>query len=86
MIPAAMHFLGRYRGYHNPLVVEKGHCTNSNAYGDNACGSLQTNLILEPGESRELLVMLGIGDARVVGKNTVASLARWSARRANYRN
>ncbi len=65
-------FLGPYRSYHNPLVVEQGHCTNSNAYGDNACGSLQADLILEPGESRELLVMLGIGDAYTVGKRTVA--------------
>jgi len=64
-------FLGPYRGYHNPLVVEQGQCTNSNAYGDNACGTLQTNLALQPGESRELLVMLGIGDARSVGKRTV---------------
>ncbi len=65
-------FLGPYRGYHNPLVVEQGQCTNSHVYGDNACGSLQTNLTLQPGESRELLVMLGIGDARSVGKRTVA--------------
>ncbi|MBN2003196.1 MAG: N,N'-diacetylchitobiose phosphorylase [Anaerolineae bacterium] len=65
-------FLGLYRSYHNPLAVEQGHCTQSNAYGDNGCGSLQTTLTLQPGESREVLVMLGIGDARVVGKRTVA--------------
>jgi cellobiose phosphorylase len=64
-------FLGPYRGYHNPLVVEKGLSTNSDAYGDNACGSLATNLSLQPGESREILIMLGIGDARTVGKRTV---------------
>jgi len=65
-------FLGPYRGYHNPLAVEQGQCTNSDAYGDNACGSLQTNLTLQPGESRQVLVMLGIGDARSVGQRTVA--------------
>ena len=65
-------FLGPYRSYHNPLAVEQGQCNNSDAYGDNACGSLQTNLTLQPGESREVLVMLGIGDARWVGKRTVA--------------
>ena len=42
---------------------KQGQCTNSNAYGDNACGSLQTDLTLQPGESRELLVLLGIGEA-----------------------
>ena len=65
-------FISPYRGYHNPLVVEQGQCTNSNAYGDNACGSLQSNLTLQPGESRDLLVLLGIGDARSVGKRTLA--------------
>lgn len=65
-------FLGTYRGYHNPQAVEQGKCSNSTAYGDNACGSLQTNVTLQPGESREILVMLGIGDDRSVGKKTVA--------------
>lgn len=65
-------FLGPYRAYHNPLVVEQGHCTDSQAYGDNACGTLQTNLSLQPGESREVLILLGIGDARTAGKQTFA--------------
>jgi N,N'-diacetylchitobiose phosphorylase len=65
-------FLGLYHSYHNPLAVEQGSCINSKAYGDNACGSLQTKIILQPGESRELLVMLGIGDARTIGKQTMA--------------
>ena len=75
-------FIGPYRSYHNPLVVVQGACTNSNVYGDNACGSLQTNLELQPGESKELLVMLGIGDAKSIGRDTLAefgSLARASA-------
>jgi N,N'-diacetylchitobiose phosphorylase len=65
-------FIGPYRSYHNPLVVEQGRCTGSDAYGDNACGTMQTDLALQPGESREILVLLGIGDARTVGKRTVA--------------
>ena len=65
-------FLGPYRAYRNPLVVEQGRCTGSDAYGDNACGTLQAELALRPGESRELLVMLGIGDARSIGRRTVA--------------
>ncbi len=65
-------FLGPYRSYDRPLVVERGRCTGSDAYGDNACGVLQTDLTLAPGETRELLVMLGIGTAETVGKATVA--------------
>ena len=64
-------FLGPYRGYHNPLVVEGGACTGSDAYGDNACGTLQTDLDLAPGESREMMFLLGIGDARTTGKEVV---------------
>jgi cellobiose phosphorylase len=65
-------FIGPYHSYHNPLVVEQGNCTNSEVYGDNACGTLQTNLTLQPAETRELLVMLGIGDARTTGHRTMA--------------
>ncbi len=72
-------FLGPYRSYDRPLVVEQGQCTNSEVYGDNACGTLQADLTLQLGESRELLIMLGIGTAESVGQKTVAefgSLAR----------
>ncbi len=67
---ARSEFLGAYRGYHNPLAVERGACSNSNAYGDNACGALQTDLLLQPGESRNLLALLGIGEARTLGAET----------------
>jgi cellobiose phosphorylase len=33
---------------------------------------MQTDLTLQPGESREVLVLLGIGEARTVGKRTLA--------------
>ena len=75
-------FLGPYRGYHNPLVVEQGGCTGSQAYGGNACGSLQADLTLQPGESRDLLVMLGIGDARSTGKQTAARFGSLEQARA----
>ncbi|MEZ4641173.1 MAG: hypothetical protein R3E31_00255 [Chloroflexota bacterium] len=41
-------FLGPYRSYHNPLVVEQGQCTNSHAYGDNACGTAKSQLLHPP--------------------------------------
>ena len=65
-------FLGPYRSYHNPLAVEKGGCTNSQVYGDNACGSLQADIVLQPGESRDLLILLGIGDAVSTGRDIMA--------------
>ncbi len=70
-IPAAILFSAHTAAITIRWRSNKGHCTNSNAYGDNACGSLQADLTLQPGESRELLVMLGIGDARSVGRRAV---------------
>ncbi|HDQ45127.1 MAG TPA: N,N'-diacetylchitobiose phosphorylase [bacterium] len=64
-------FIGPYRGYGNPLVVEQGRCTNSIAVGDNGCGAFQSDIDLEPGESREILVLMGIGEAGVEGRAAV---------------
>lgn len=66
-------FLGPYRTYANPIAVEKGRCSNSLAYGDNPCGSLQFDVILEPGEAKELLVLVGIGKAGEEGKSIAAA-------------
>jgi cellobiose phosphorylase len=65
-------FIGSYRGYGNPMVVEQGQCTNSLAVGDNGCGTLQARITLAPGETREFLVLMGIGRAREEGKAAVA--------------
>ncbi|MDA3929022.1 MAG: hypothetical protein PF541_08680 [Prolixibacteraceae bacterium] len=65
-------FLGNYRAYHNPEVVEKGECTNSLAYGDNGCGVLQLDVELEPGETKELATIMGIGRAADEGKAALA--------------
>lgn len=54
-------FLGPYRTYANPLMVEKGVCSNSEGYGDNPCGTLQFDVELKPGETKEFAVLLGIG-------------------------
>jgi N,N'-diacetylchitobiose phosphorylase len=64
-------FLGPYRTYANPIAVEKGKCSGSLAYGDNPCGSLQTRLVLNPGQTKEFLVIAGIGRAEKEGKAAV---------------
>lgn len=65
-------FLGAYGSYAAPSAVVKGRCSGSLAYGDNACGSLQSDLALAPGETREILVMLGVGKAAEAGRQAVA--------------
>ncbi|MDR1192074.1 MAG: hypothetical protein LBK60_10505 [Verrucomicrobiales bacterium] len=64
-------FLGAYRNYDRPLAVERGACGGSLCYGDNPCGVLHTRLTLAPGAARELLVMLGVGEARAEGRRAV---------------
>lgn len=64
-------FIGPYRSYRNPLVVEQGKCTQSPAKGDNGCGTLQVDLDLDPGETRELVVIMGIGRANNQGKKAL---------------
>jgi cellobiose phosphorylase len=60
-------FIGPYRTYADPIVVEQGECTGSLAAGDNGCGTIQVDLDLEPGETREFTVLMGIGQAKVEG-------------------
>lgn len=53
------HFIGAYRTYSNPIAVESGKCDNELNYNANSCGALQTELTLQPGESKELIFVLG---------------------------
>ncbi len=64
-------FLGPYGTYARPQVVETGRCTNSLASGDNGCGVLKTDLVLAPGETKEFVVLMGVGHAGVEGKAAV---------------
>ena len=61
-------FIGNYRTYANPVVVENGKCTNSLASGDNGCGTQQIDLELKPGETRTFVILVGIGKAGKEGK------------------
>jgi cellobiose phosphorylase len=64
-------FIGPYRTYANPIAVDNGECSASLAHGDNACGSFQANVLLQSGETREIVVMLGVGKAEEVGRAMV---------------
>ena len=54
-------FLGPYHTQANPAAVQRGKCFGSLAVGDNGCATLQSSVVLEPGESRDLVFMLGMG-------------------------
>jgi cellobiose phosphorylase len=54
-------FLGVYRSYDRPEAVERGACGNHEHFSDNGCGVIQSDITLAPGESTDVIVLLGIG-------------------------
>ncbi len=52
-------FLGPYRGWDDPEAVENGACNNSIALGWQPIGSHQVNITLAPGESKQIIFILG---------------------------
>ncbi len=52
-------FLGPYRGWDRPIVVERGESANSLAHGWQPIGSHHVRLTLQSGESRVVIFVLG---------------------------
>jgi cellobiose phosphorylase len=52
-------FLGPWRGWNKPIAVEEGKSRNSIAYGWSPMGSHHVKLTLQPGESRQIIYVLG---------------------------
>lgn len=55
-------FIGLYHTEDNPVAVMNGQCSGSFEKGNNHCGSLQKNIVLQPGEKVRLIFMLGEGN------------------------
>ena len=55
-------FLGRYRQYGNPEGIESGDLGNKLNYNGNSCGALSSRMVLEPGEKRDIVFILGMKD------------------------
>jgi cellobiose phosphorylase len=75
-------FLGAYRGWDSPAVVERGESCNSIAHGWSPIGSHHVKVTLQPGETREIIFLLGYhenpkeqkfdpADSQIVNKSTV---------------
>ena len=52
-------FLGPYRGWDRPIVVERGKTSDSIAHGWQPIGAHHVKVDLAPGETREVIVLLG---------------------------
>ena len=61
-------FLGPYRDYENPQVVETGQTGNSIAHGWQPVGVHQVNLSLAPGQTQQLVFILGYAENPVEAK------------------
>ncbi len=55
-------FLGSYRGFDNPAAVEEGKSRNSIAHGWSPHGSHHVKLQLAPGETKEIIFVLGYSE------------------------
>jgi len=72
-------FVGAYGGFHAPAAVVGGACTGSDGFSDNTCGALQSDLPLAPGESAEVLILLGIGRAETEGRRVAGEFGNAEA-------
>ena len=61
-------FLGPYRGWDRPLAVERGRSGDSLAHGWAPCGSHHVELALAPGETRDVVFVLGYAENPVDAK------------------
>ncbi len=61
-------FLGPYRGWDRPLAVERGATSGSIAHGWQPIGAHQVRLDLAPGETREIVFVLGYAENPVEAK------------------
>ena len=52
-------FIGAYRTYSNPIMVEAGQCDDSMNFNSNSCGALRNEITLSAGETKELIYLLG---------------------------
>lgn len=57
-------FIGPYRSEANPLAVEKGESFRSTASGGNPIASVSVNLALKPGQSKDIIFMLGVAETK----------------------
>ena len=55
-------FLGPYRGWDRPLAVEDGRSRDSIAHGWAPCGAHHVELLLAPGERRDVVFVLGYAE------------------------
>lgn len=84
-------FLGRYRTLANPIAVERGWCSNHPCLGSDAVGVFHGRVRLDPGSSREFLVVVGAAGSHEEAdalarrcRDPVTAQALWAEMRAHW--
>ncbi len=65
------HFLGRFRGYHEPESVKQGKLTGTTGKWHDPIGSLHVQLELAPGQSEETVFLVGKYDSREAAETMI---------------
>jgi len=60
-------FVGSYRSYNNPAAMDNGLKNDLNC-GGNSCGALQSDIVLQPGETKEITYLLGVKPQKEAAK------------------
>lgn len=60
-------FLGRYHGYGNPMGVENGELDGALSYNENGCGAISAVITLAPGETKNIVFVLGMKNSVEAG-------------------
>jgi len=65
-------FLGAYGSYAAPQAVARGSCSGSTSNGGHPCGVVQGRVIVPPGGTRHVIVIIGAGQAAREGRAVMA--------------
>ena len=79
-------FIGRYRDYSKPEVVEKGLTTRSEARGMYMVGVFEHELRLKPKEEKEFVVVLGLSPSKESEAAISSAVKKSSQKAKKYRN
>ncbi|MEN6357422.1 MAG: glycosyl hydrolase family 65 protein [Armatimonadota bacterium] len=70
-------FIGPWRSEENPIGVENGLLSNTNITAGDACAALQGEILLEPGQEVEFVVMMGCVEAKGYREKSLPLMAKY---------
>jgi cellobiose phosphorylase len=75
-------FIGPWRSEENPIGVEEGLLSNTNITAGDACAALQGEILLEPGQEVEFVVLMGCVEAIDYRNKSLPLIAKYRSPKA----